>query len=54
MSIEQKFYLVKTGICFAGYAASVAMGEPSGVLASVTILSALAFAALLYFQGIEE
>jgi len=54
MSIEQKFYSVKTLICFAGYAASVAMGEPSGVLASVTILSALALAALLILQEGDE
>lgn len=54
MSIEQKFYAVKTLICFAGYAASVALGEPSGVLASVTILSALALAVLLWVQGVEE
>ena len=54
MSIEQKFYSVKTLICFAGYAASVAMGEPSGVLASVTILSALALAVLVLVQGDDE
>jgi hypothetical protein len=54
MSIEQKFYAAKTFICFAGYAASVAMGEPSGVLASVTILSALALAVLVLVQGDDE
>ena len=51
MTIEQKFYAAKTAICLTGYLASVAMGETSGVLAVVSILSALALAALLLLQG---
>jgi hypothetical protein len=51
MTIEQKFYAAKTAICLTGYLASVAMGETSGVLATVSILSAVALAALLLLQG---
>lgn len=54
MTIEQKFYAVKTAICCTGYLASVALGEPSGVLAAVSALSAAALAVLFYFQRGEE
>ena len=54
MTIEQKFYAAKTAICLTGYLASVAMGEPSGVLAFVSALSAAALAVLFYFQRGEE
>ena len=54
MTIEQKFYAAKTAICLTGYLASVAMGETSGVLATVSILSALALAALLILQEGDE
>lgn len=54
MTIEQNFYAVKTAICCTGYLASVALGEPSGVLAAVSALSAAALAVLLWVQGEEE
>jgi hypothetical protein len=47
--LETIYLAFKTFICFAGYLASIAMGEPSPVLATVTGLSAIscAFFAIL-------
>lgn len=41
--IETIYFAVKTLICFAGYVASVLIGQPSDTLALVSGLSALAF-----------
>jgi hypothetical protein len=38
--IETIYFAFKTFICFGGYLASIAMGEPSDVLAMVAGLSA--------------
>lgn len=47
---ETIFYALKTLICFAGYVASLALGQPSEVLATVTAMSAAVCALFAYFQ----
>lgn len=41
--IETIYFAVKTLICFAGYVASVLIGQPSETLALVSALSAICF-----------
>jgi CBS-domain-containing membrane protein len=48
--IETIYLAFKTFICFAGYLASIAMGEPSEVLAMVAGLSAGACALFAIMQ----
>ena len=48
--LETIYLAFKTFICFAGYLASIAMGEPSDVLAMVTGLSAGACALFAIMQ----
>jgi hypothetical protein len=47
---ETIFYAIKTLICFAGYVASLAIGQPSDLLAVVTAMSAGVCALFAYFQ----
>jgi hypothetical protein len=47
---ETIFYALKTLICFAGYVASVLIGQPSEVLATVSAMSAAVCALFAYFQ----
>jgi hypothetical protein len=48
--IETIYLAFKTFICFAGYLASIAMGEPSDTLAMVTGLSAASCALFAILQ----
>lgn len=48
--IETIYFAFKTLICFAGYLASIAMGQPSDTLAIVAGLSAGACALFAIFQ----
>jgi len=48
--IETIYFAFKTFICFAGYLASIAMGEPSPVLAMVAGLSAVSCALFAILQ----
>jgi hypothetical protein len=48
--LETIYLAFKTFICFAGYLASIAMGEPSQVLAIVTGLSAVSCALFAILQ----
>jgi hypothetical protein len=48
--IESIYFFAKTIICLLGYSASILIGQPSELLANVTILSAVAFAIVAYFQ----
>ena len=48
--LETIYLAFKTLICFAGYIASIAMGEPSDVLAMVAGLSAGACALFAILQ----
>ena len=48
--IETIYFAFKTLICFAGYLASIALGEPSQVLAIVTGLSAASCALFAILQ----
>jgi len=48
--IETIYFAFKTLICFAGYLASIAMGEPSPVLATVAGLSAVSCALFAILQ----
>jgi hypothetical protein len=48
--LETIYLAFKTFICFAGYLASIAMGEPSPVLATVAGLSAISCALFAILQ----
>jgi hypothetical protein len=51
--IETIYFAFKTFICFAGYLASIAMGEPSPVLATVAGLSAISCALFAILNQLE-
>jgi hypothetical protein len=48
--IETIYFGVKTLICFAGYVASILIGQPSETLGIVSALSAGSFALFAFFQ----
>jgi hypothetical protein len=48
--IETIYFGVKTLICFAGYVASILIGQPSETLGLVTALSAGSCALFAFFQ----
>jgi len=48
--IETIYFAVKTLICFAGYVASILIGQPSDTLAIVSALSAASCALFAFFQ----
>jgi hypothetical protein len=48
--IETLYFLAKTVICSLGYSASILIGQPSELLGTVTIMSAVALAVVAYFQ----